>query len=160
MPANSLFSIKQFAEEDLPLLTHLINETIEQAYASIYPPKAVKFFLDYHARVNILRDAAAGIIVVGWLGKMPVATGTLIGNYVSRVFVGNGHRHQGYGKMIAYEIEKQALARKKYNLELDASLTSSRFWKELGWRITAEEVEMVEDEPLKYYKMVKELVKP
>jgi GNAT superfamily N-acetyltransferase len=157
MPAASDFSIKPFVEDDLTLLTHLVNETIEQAYAGIYPPKAVRYFHDYHARVNILRDAAAGIIVIGWHGDSPAATGTMVGNYVSRVFVGNGYRGLGYGKMIALEIEQQALARGINQLELDASLTSRSFWERLGWRVTAREVEMVEDEPLEYYKMIKVL---
>ncbi|APV44740.1 Acetyltransferase (GNAT) domain-containing protein [Dehalogenimonas formicexedens] len=158
MSTDTQYLIKPFIEDDLPLLTRLINETIERSYVRAYPPKAVRFFLDYHARVNILRDAAAGIILIGWEGKAAVATGTLVGNYISRVFVGNQYRSRGVGKMIARELENRARAGGLRVLELDASVTSRSFWERLGWIVISHEVEMVEDEPLEYFKMKKELV--
>ncbi|PPD58499.1 GNAT family N-acetyltransferase [Dehalogenimonas etheniformans] len=158
MPAETRFSIKQFVEDELSQLTRLINETIEKSYSSAYPPKAVRFFLDYHARMNVLRDAGAGTILIGWEKKSAVATGTLVGNHVSRVFVGAEYRKRGYGKMIAEELENRARARDLRALELDASVTSRSFWERLGWIVISHEVEMVEDEPLEYFKMKKELV--
>jgi GNAT superfamily N-acetyltransferase len=155
---DSSFSIRPFTADDLPKLSRLIADAIEGCYINVYPPKAVQFFLDYHAPENILRDAAAGSTIIGWLDGTPVATGTLVGSYISRVFVSPRHQRRGYGQAIADELEKLARRRKVEILELDASLTSRGFWEGLGWQVTAHEIELVEDQPLKYYKMTKRFI--
>ena len=155
MKNESLLTIRPFIEDDLPELSRLIGETVERCYTGVYPPKAIRFFLDYHSLVNILRDAAKGITLIGWLGKTPVTTATLIDSYICRVFVHPEYQGQGRGKSLAYELEKLAMERGIESLELDASLVSRRFCEGLGWRVTAREVEMVEDEALEYYKMAK-----
>jgi len=158
MPATNSLSIRRFSKNDLSPLCNLISETIEKCYTEIYPPKAVRFFIAYHAPENILRDAAVGIVLVGWRGGTPVATATLVNNYVCRVFVHPQCQGQGFGKEMSDAIERLAIDKSIDKLELDASLTSRRFWERLGWRVTTNELEIVDDEPLEYYKMMKILV--
>jgi GNAT superfamily N-acetyltransferase len=159
MATDNPFSIRPFTESDLPHLSRLISETIDHCYSGVYPPKAIHYFLEYHAPDNILRDATAGNTLVGSLNEKPVATGTLNNNYICRVFVHPECQGQDFGKKIADALERQAIAKGIETLELDASLTSRRFWEGLGWRVTSHEVEMVDDEPLEYHKMMKGLVK-
>ena len=155
MKNESLLTIRPFGEGDLSELSRLIADTVERCYTGVYPPKAVRFFLDYHSPENILRDAAKGITLISWHDETPVATATLIDSYICRVFVHPEYQGKGCGKSLAFEVEKLAMERGIELLELDASLVSRRFWEGLGWRVTAREVEMVEDEALEYYKMSK-----
>ncbi len=157
MAAEPPIAIQPFTETDLPGLTRLISSTIRRSYTGVYPPKAVAYFLEYHTAANILRDAAAGIVLVGRVANMAVATGTLVGSYLCRVFVRSDYQRRGYGQMVADELESLAIKRSVETLELDASLTSRQFWERRGWRVTAREVEMVEDQPLEYFKMEKVL---
>ena len=155
MAADCIFLIRLFSKSDLAALHRLIADTIERCYIGVYPPKAIRYFLDYHAPENVLRDAEAGITLVGWLDEKPVVTATLTNNYVCRVFVHPKHQGQGFGTKIAEDKEKLAVEKGIQILKLDASLTSRRFWERLGWRVAAHEVEMVEDQPLEYFGMTK-----
>ncbi len=159
MATDNPFSIRSFTESDLPHLSKLISETVEHCYTGIYPPKAVRFFLDYHSLENIRQDAAAGTTLVGWFENELVATATLKNNYVCRVFIHPKYQRQGLGKQVADAIENLAIEKGIETLELDASLTSRQFWEGLGWRVTSHEIEMVDDEPLEYHKMMKGLIK-
>jgi GNAT superfamily N-acetyltransferase len=159
MAAVPAISVRRFSRKDLPKISLLITDTIKRCYLGIYPPKAVRFFLDYHAPENIVRDATAGTTLVGWLDETPVATATLNGSYISRVFVRPENQGQGLGNKLANELERLAIERGVEQLKLDASLTSRQFWEKLGWRVMSHEVEMVDEEQLEYFKMMKELVK-
>ncbi|MEN8615071.1 GNAT family N-acetyltransferase [Dehalogenimonas sp. THU2] len=153
---NSL-AIRPFAEDDLPDLLRLIHNTVERSYGLHYTPAVIQLFIKFHSAENIRKDAAAGDIVIGWIDNEPVSTGSLIGGYVSRVFVRPEYQGKGYGRSIAVELERLAAGRGIESLELDAAIGSRHFWQSLGYEVKSHEVELVEGEPLEYYKMTKRL---
>ncbi|AKG53240.1 hypothetical protein DGWBC_0561 [Dehalogenimonas sp. WBC-2] len=110
--------IRPLAESELPQLTRLIQDTIKHSYGECYPPGVVRLFTNYHSTDKILKDVTTRTVLVGWLDSIPVATGSLIGDYVSRVFVHRTYQARSYGKMMAEEIEKLAAVRDIKCLEL------------------------------------------
>lgn len=107
----------------------------DTSYSDVYPPRAVEFFKDYHSEKRIEERSVAGEILVMAEHDSILATGSLVGNEISGVFVYPVCQRQGYGKAIMSELERRAKAKGLSEISLSVSLPSmfiKRALSELG----------------------------
>ena len=85
----------------------------------------------------ILRDALDGCTLVFDKAGRIVATGTLAGDEIKRVFVAPALQGRGFGRLIMQHLEEQAVTLGIDTVRLDASLPAKSFYNHLGY-ITVE----------------------
>ena len=151
-------AIRRFREGDLDEVCQLVRETIDTSYATVYPPRVIEFFHQYHERAVVISDAAAGHTVVVYSGGKLVATGTRADTTVRRVFVRAAWQRRGIGQIVMAELEAAALAAGVARLDLSASLPAKEFYLRLGYEVVSEEdYEVSPGQHLEYYEMAKDL---
>jgi GNAT superfamily N-acetyltransferase len=156
MQANA--SIRELKPGDVPSVGSLIRDTIVAGYRDVYPPRAVSFFLDYHSDAAIEKRAQNGAVLVAEQNGELVATGSLVGNEISGVFVKANLRGQGFGKQIMEELEKRAAKAGVEELTLSISLPSLGFYEKRGYKIlAAPEIDVGMGQTLKYWQGTKRL---
>ena len=145
--------IKLFSEADLEPLHELIQDTIEYSYRGIYPDRALHFFKNYHSKNSILERHRNGVILVLEKEATLAATGSLVGNEISGVFVASKSQGCGYGTIIMQELERLAQRNGFSEIILDISLPSRNFYEKLHYQISEECVfDVGMGEFLKYWK--------
>ncbi len=150
--------LRDFREEDLDEVRRLVVLTIDAKYPAVYPPRAVDYFKQFHSEDRIMNDAEQGLTVVLELDGRIVATGTVVGNNIRRVFVLPEYQGRGLGKQVMTRLERHALAEGVESVELDVSLVSKRFYDRLGYRLAKRDYVPLEDgQRLDYYLMTKYL---
>jgi len=113
----------------------MIQDTIDFSYSGVYPERAVQFFKTYHSQKKIMeRFLDGGILLIEHDGSI-AATGALVGNEISGVFVRPEHQGQGFGKRIMNELEDRAMKKGISTITLSVSLTSRKFYEKLGFEI-------------------------
>jgi len=116
----------------------MIHHTIEVSYSGVYPPRAVKFFKDYHSQRKIIERSGMGEILVAEQDGSILATGALVGNDIVGVFVHPRFQRQNHGKAIMAELERRAKAKGLSEVVLSVSLPSREFYEHLGYELLAE----------------------
>ena len=131
-------SIRDFRSTDLEAVRNLICRTIDISYPVAYSTEAIHFFKAFHSDERILDDAREGYTVVLELDGRIVATGTLTGSHVYRVFV---EPTSGIDAV-----------------QLDASLVSRPFYETLGYQILRNAfIEVANGKTLDFHEMEKVL---
>ena len=130
--------IRLFQEADLIPLHQLIQDTIEYSYRNIYPDRALHFFKKYHSKTNILERSRNGVILIVEKEGIFMATGSLVENQISGVFVAPADQNSGYGSKIMVELERRAQKNGFSKILLDISLPSSSFYKKLHYQVSEE----------------------
>ena len=144
--------IRLFRETDLIPLHRMIYDTIEASYSSVYPPRAVEFFKEYHSEKRIAERSMVGEILVVEEDGSILATGSLIGAEIAGVFVHPAHQGQGYGKTIMVELERRAKEKGLSELSLSVSLPSRKFYEHLGYNMLTENtLDVGEDQYLNFW---------
>lgn len=149
---------RPFVEPDLAALKALVDRTIEACYTPMYPPAAVAFFKEHHSEDAILADARAGHTLVIAEGKALLATGTLLGTTIRRMFVDPARQGQGLGGALLNNLEEYARGAGLAELDLHASLPARDFYLRHGYELLSEEAMPLPDsEELRFYAMRKVL---
>jgi len=79
--------LRNYEHTDLRQLYDMIQKTIAGSYPDHYPGRAVQYFQAYHSEANISKREQLGeIIVIEKEGKI-VATGSLVKDEITGVFV-------------------------------------------------------------------------
>ena len=153
--------IRKLRIAELVPLQRLIYQTIDVCYSGVYPPRAVRFFKEFHSEEAIRgRHRTGEILVVEQDGDL-VATGTIVGNDIFGVFVSPGLQRQGIGKALMAELENRAKARGCSELELSVSLPSKRFYESLGYEMIQKcSIDLGEGQQLVYWKAKNPLTRP
>lgn len=155
---NLNYQIRQMKESDLLSVYDLVQSTIQVSYLEVYPTEAIEFFKNYHEKDNILKDAITGYTIIVQSGGEIIATGTLIGTNIRRVFVRPNFQNQGIGKSVVKRLEEKASLDKLSTLDLSASLISRHFWESLGFTFLRENFLPVPNgKKLIFYEMEKHL---
>jgi ribosomal protein S18 acetylase RimI-like enzyme len=155
-----MIEIRKFTEEDFNNVFNLIQNTIDTSYNGVYPKEAIDFFKNHHSKDNILKDAAAGYTIVAETRGKIFGTGTILDTNIRRIFVSPTHQHKGIGKLLMQELLNKAQSQNISIVDLDASLSSLRFWESLGFMIQREEfIPVANNQRLGYYKMVRTIRK-
>lgn len=158
MYKNSCFKIRKFRSSDLDTVRDLIHNTIDACYSGVYNKESIKYFKDYHTCENILKAANEGYVIVLEQNNQIIGTGTIIDNYIVRVFIVPAFQKNGFGKLIMHKLEKKALLSGISVAKLDSSLPAKKFYDSLGY-VTVERafLEVGNGKKLNYYKMEKQL---
>ena len=130
--------IRPFRRSDLVSLQRLIWETIDVSYSSVYPPRALEFFKDFHAEQKILERSEAGTVLIMVENGNLIATGSLVNGEIYAVFVHPSSQGVGHGKALMAVLEDEARASGISESVLSVSLPSKRFYNGLGYEIIQE----------------------
>ncbi len=155
------FPIRLFKPDDLAEVKELIHRTLDADTTSGYPPVGVAYHKQLHTPQRILRDVVNGHTVVMVDHKKIIATGTLVGSLIKRVFIDPAYQRQGLGQQVMAYLEKHALKNGKNSVCLDASKGAKAFYLRLGYHIDHETFIPLDHEVrLVYFKMSKSLLAP
>jgi N-acetylglutamate synthase-like GNAT family acetyltransferase len=115
--------------------------------------------MNYHDEQAVRRDARAGCIVVLERAGRTIATGTLVGDEIKRVFVDPMAQRRGAGRRIMRYLEEKARSLGIATVRLDASLPSKAFYDTLGY-VTIEKtfLPLENDRRLDFFKMQRSLL--
>lgn len=127
-------AIREFREPDLGQVRRLIHHTIELCYSRVYPPRAVRFFKDFHSEAKILERHRQGEILVVEQEGAIIATGAIDGSEIFGVFVHPDHQHRGLGRALMVELEARAKRNGFEEAVLSVSLPSRAFYRSLGYQ--------------------------
>jgi len=150
--------IREFKEDDLEAVHKLVIKVVDTCYQGVYPAGALVLYKNFHCRENILNDTRSGYCVVAENSGEIVGTGTLLNDWVRRVYVDPDYQKAGIGGMIYQSLEKRALEIQVPHLRLSASLIAREFWESQNFVFMREEnIPTPNDEKLSFYLMSKVL---
>ena len=130
--------VRKIRISELSIVRELILRTIDHAYSTVYPPRAVQFFKEFHSEENILqRYRNDGILIVEKDGRI-IGTGSLVGTEILGVFILPEFQNQGHGRLLMHALEHKALASGINDVELSISLPSRKFYESLGYEVIAD----------------------
>jgi len=154
----SHMSIRSFDAADLAPVLQLIHRTIDVCYSGVYPPRAVRFFKEFHSPDSILdRHAAGEVLVVEDNGEL-IATGSVVGSEITGVFVDPRLQRLGIGRRLMDDLEGIARAGGHASAEISVSLPSRRFYESRGYLVNASRsIDVGEGESLDYWAAEKAL---
>lgn len=135
MPLHEQIKVRPFQRADLDSLQRLIWETIDVSYSAVYPPRALAFFKEFHAKQEIIERSEAGTVLVTEENGDLIATGSLVNGEIFAVFVHPAFQGVGHGKALMRVLEDEARAAGVSESLLSVSLPSKRFYKDLGYEI-------------------------
>lgn len=151
--------LRLFQYSDLSQLNEMIHKTIDYSYSGIYPDRAVLFFKNYHCETNILERNRKGEVLVLEKNGSIVATGSIVGDEISGVFVEPKNQSFGFGSKIMFELEKRAKVNYIAEVTLSVSLPSKKFYENLHYEIVEDlEIDVGEGQSLKYWKGKKNII--
>lgn len=127
--------IRLFEPTDLAVLHRLIQKTIDICYQRDYPNRAILFFKNYHSKESILLRSQKGELLVVENDDTLVATGSLVENEITGVFVTPQKQGQQLGRLIMQELETRARQQGFSEVNLSISLPSRKFYESLNYKI-------------------------
>jgi len=150
--------IREFRKADLPFLHKAIHRTINTCYPELYPPRAVRYFKNYHNKKSILERSKRGkVLVVGTRNKI-IGTGSIVENEISGVFILPEYQKHGHGRDIMDELEEIGRINGIKKIELSVSLPSASFYKKRGYKIMETcKIDVGKNQELKYWKASKKI---
>jgi GNAT superfamily N-acetyltransferase len=158
MSEEEKFSIRDYEERDLESLEYVVHRTIKESYDKVYPPEAIKYFLELHSKENMAKDIPEGRTVILELSGKIMATGSIVKDEIKRVFILPEYQGRGYGRKIMEILEKTALNNGIQRVKLCASLPSKDFYLAIGYKILKfTSLSVNNNEKLEYYDMEKYL---
>ena len=157
MPQKDQIRIREFRPSDLQKVLELIWNTINTCYPAVYSPEAISYWEDIHTGEKILSDAKSGCVLVLENGGSIIATGTLLGYRISRVYVQPDRQGGGFGKLIMQELENKAKQKGLKEVKLYSSVVSKKFYDCLGYETIRETFLEIKGKRLDYYDMKKTL---
>ncbi|OPY76574.1 MAG: putative tRNA (adenine(37)-N6)-methyltransferase [Syntrophorhabdus sp. PtaU1.Bin058] len=128
--------VRRIKYDDIPGVGLLIRNTIRASYTVAYPPRAIDFFLSYHTDSAIEQRAVNGLVMVAERDGEIVATGSIVGNEITGVFVRHDLQGKGIGSIMMDELEAWATRGRYGRVTLSISLPSRSFYEKRGYGIT------------------------
>ncbi|MCM1496571.1 MAG: GNAT family N-acetyltransferase [Bacteroides sp.] len=125
--------IQKAKPENLKTIARMVQQTIQQVYPKYYPDGVVQFFSELHQEEHIIADIEKGCVWILQADSQIVATGTLVENHITRVFVLPEYQGKGYGSRLMEVLERQT-AENNHKVCLDASLPAVAFYAGRGYR--------------------------
>lgn len=120
---------------DCSTVHDLICETVDVSYSSVYPPRALAFFKKVHDPDKIVERTASGLVLLAEVGGVAAATGSLVQDKISAVFVRPSLQGLGLGKRLMQDLEDSARQAGRQQIRLHVSLISRRFYESIGYKI-------------------------
>lgn len=152
--------IRKFRVSDVGAVRDLILHTIDVSYSSVYPPRAVQFFKDFHSEAKIIERHQKGEILVLEKNGKVIGTGSVVDADIFGVFVHPEFQHQRHGKSLMQELEKEAIVSGISEVILSVSLPARRFYESLGYEIIEDlTIDIGEGQNLDYWEAKKSLIR-
>jgi len=129
---------------------HLVQETITQVYTRYYHQQAVAFFQDLHTLESIQADIQAGRVWVVELDAHLVATGTVLGDEILRMFVLPNLQHQGIGSKMMEHLEG-IVAQTHKSAQLSASFPAFNLYLHRGYQVVRGNNRPVKDNHILFF---------
>jgi GNAT superfamily N-acetyltransferase len=150
--------LRAFTESDLAGVGRLIRTTIDACYTESYPPRALDFFKRYHSDEAILDRVSRGRVLVLEDDGAIVATGAVVDDEISGVFVSPGRQGRGIGTTVMDALEAAALEDGCSHACLSVSQPARGFYERRGYRMVDEcSLDVGEGQRLDYWQAVKHL---
>ena len=161
MSSRAQTTIRSFRPSDLEALRGLIWQTIDVSYAPVYPPRALTFFKDFHAKHKLVERSELGTVLVAEENGRLVATGSLVNGEIFAVVVYPTCQGAGLGKALMTALEDRARASGMHESVLSVSLPSKRFYTGLGYEIVQDcAKDLGSGQRLEFWKAKKQLLAP
>ncbi len=127
-------NIRQASLKDFESIHSIVHTTIKSIYPNYYPTEVVDFFLAYHNEENIKKDIEKGNVyfLLSEQAKI-VATGSIDGSNIGRLYILPEYQGMGYGKAIMKALE-EIIAVEYSSSTIEASLPSYDFYLKLGYQ--------------------------
>lgn len=141
-----------FDTSDIVDLNTMIHSTIDYSYPAVYPDRAVTFFKKYHSENNIMKRHQSGKVLVIKIDHSIVATGSIVKNEISGVFVAPNSQGKGLGKSLMIELERLAKEESIAEIEIHSSLPAKQFYQNIGYTLGAKsQIDVGDGEYLEYW---------
>jgi GNAT superfamily N-acetyltransferase len=139
----------------------LVQKTIATSLTVCYPPGALRFFREYHARECIRNDCDMEYCIVAVRDGTIVGTGTLADTNIRRIFVDPAFQRCGLGRRIMRHLEARAGEAGMPYLELYASLLAREFYESFDYiHLKTGRAPMADGAELIFFRMAKSLTAP
>ena len=119
-------------QNNLDDVRNITQTTIRTVYPKYYPIGAVQFFCVHHCDEHIKHDISEGKVYLLKVEDQFVATVTVSGNSINRLFVLPEHQRKGYGKTLL-DFAEGKIADSYDSVVLDASFPAKRIYKKRGY---------------------------
>jgi citrate lyase synthetase len=128
------FLIKEMYEEDLIKVKYLIDEVSYFAYKSLIPNEGYEYLKNNLWGLEILKkDAREGFTIVVKDDDKIIGTGTIVGNYLSKIYIKPEYHGFGIGKLIVQRLEDKAKSNGVKTIFLASNLSAEKFYTKLGY---------------------------
>ncbi|MBN1192743.1 MAG: GNAT family N-acetyltransferase [Coriobacteriia bacterium] len=150
--------LRAFETSDAAPVRQLIHRTIDVCYTGVYPPRAVAFFKEYHSLDRVRERVEAGEVIVVESRGVIIATGSLVADEISGVFVDPQFQRLGVGARVMDRLEDMARDAGLAATQLSVSLPSRGFYERRGYRVLEDRfIDVGEGERLDYWAAEKSL---
>lgn len=161
MATENGIKIRSFGPSDLKAVKELIEKTMEVNYKGFFCREIMEYFNQFHGDVNVLQVAIQGQTIVAEKDGRILGTGSVMDDYILRVYVDPDCQKHGIGRLIMAALEQWAASRGKKKVKLRATDVSKRYYEKMGYVTTEKNLESVENgKELVYYLMEKDVGKP
>lgn len=130
---------KNLTIKDLDSVYNLVQNTIRTCYSKYYASGVVDFFSNHHSKENITADILAGNVYGFYEDNRLIATGTIVENGITRVFVNPDFQGQGIGTSI-FDMFEKIIFEKYDSFQLDASLAAVKMYENRGYKTLSHEI--------------------
>lgn len=136
---------------------NLVQLTIRAVYPRYYPKEIVDFFCALHSLNNIGQDIENENVYVFFDNDVPVGTGSLSGNHITRVYVLPEYQGRGYGTFIIRQLENEIKKTYKSSV-LDASLPAVMLYEKLGYKTLNHSKYIVKNDIVLVYEVMEKVL--
>jgi len=138
--------INELYEKDLVKVKYLIDEVTDYTYKSLIPKEGYEYFKSTMWSLDILKkDAREGHTIVVKDQDKIIGTGTIVGNYISKIYIKPDYHGRGIGKLIMKCLEKKARSNGIKTIFLASNLSAEKFYKKLGYETQGNKDESTPD---------------
>ncbi len=149
--------IIQALSTDQQVVYDIVQNTIAGIYPHYYPLGAVHFFQNHHSQERIAQDILEGNVYLLYQNCAPVATVTINGNEINRLFVLPKYQGSGYGGQLM-EFAEQIISEQYEEVLLSSSFSAQQMYLRMGYSLDRfEKIACEGGDWLCYYLMRKKL---
>ena len=146
-------------EQHVEGITEIVQRTIKEVYTKYYRDEVVAFFCKWHSKEKIYEDVKEKKVYVILEENRIVATGTVDGDLITRIYVLPEYQNRGYGSAVMDFLEQKVI-KENGAVRLEASLPAGRFYHKRGY-VTQEHQEFeVENGKILEYEIMRKTELP